>query len=345
MKYNIKEFNKTVNYYKNRIKRIKNKNILVVSEISNKEAFFSLAPFSMAVHELGKEINVILKERKSNIYEILKEVYQTYEDHKRGIKNEKTVALVEFIREAEKKTKGKFEKLFKRPGIIEVDSSFDGLDFKTGWYRGYKRSGLDKAARKIWKCVYAIKPSDRVSIGFEVIPKKNDLELPLEDYLDSYAISWAMIQNCKVKKSSGSATAKKSPLEKSEPVSDLKATLIGCELSKNVKEPVFMKFKKLSKLLKIDRIELPTASFSIHGKGYGGKHLFGETIGYPSPDRKTRWLNPGGIIYKLDWNPQTRIDKRPPRARVAFTETLPIDVFIQTCNINWKDSKGYGKMR
>lgn len=336
MKYDLNIFNGEVEYYKKGLKKIENKSLLVVADIGNRDAFFSFAPFSKAAHDSGKELCIILKDGKSNIYEILKEVYGAYEDYKGGVKNNKASALLDFIREVEKKTKGKFERLFRKPEMIEAGSSIRGMELKSRWFKDYRKEELYKTAEKIWESVYAVKQSDRVSIGFELVPSEKELELPLEDYLDSYAICWAMIQTCKAKKAGGSATAKKSPLAESEPVSDLKATLLGCELSKDIKEQVFVKFNRLSRECKIDRLEIPTATFFIHGKGYGGKHLFGETIGYPSPDRKTRWLGPGSIIYKLDWSPQTKIDSRLPRARVAFTETLPVDVFIQTCNIDWK---------
>jgi len=95
----------------------------------------------------------------------------------------------------------------------------------------------------------------------------------------------------------------------------------------------------LSGLLKLDKVKTPDASFFISGKGYSGKHLFGEVIGYPSPNKKTRWQGPGQIIYKLDFYPQSALDDRKPMARVGFTETLPIDIFIDTCNIDWKEMR------
>ena len=56
-------------------------------------------------------------------------------------------------------------------------------------------------------------------------------------------------------------------------------------------------------------------------------------------NKKTRWQSPGQMVYKLDFYPQTELDDRDPIARVGFTETLPVDIFIDTCNIDW------GKMR
>ncbi|MBI2660446.1 hypothetical protein HYX07_04755 [Candidatus Woesearchaeota archaeon] len=132
-------------------------------------------------------------------------------------------------------------------------------------------------------------------------------------------------------------TFRSSMLEKSERISDLRATLLGCELDKEIDEEPFIKYKKLSKLLNLNRIKPVDLSFSISAKGYPGKHLFGEVIGYPSLNKKTRWQTPAQMIYKLDFYPQTKHEERDPIARVAFTETIPIDIFIETNLVDWKD--------
>jgi hypothetical protein len=46
-------------------------------------------------------------------------------------------------------------------------------------------------------------------------------------------------------------------------------------------------------------------------------------------------LSPGQIVYRLDYYPQTALDPREPLARFSFTETLPIDIFIKACRIDW----------
>ena len=77
------------------------------------------------------------------------------------------------------------------------------------------------------------------------------------------------------------------------------------------------------------------ASFGIHAKGYYGKHFFGDAIAYPSLDKKTRWSSPGQLMLKDRYEPQTALEKRDPMMRYAITETLPIDIFIETCNLNY----------
>ena len=65
--------------------------------------------------------------------------------------------------------------------------------------------------------------------------------------------------------------------------------------------------------------------------------MFGEVFGYPSLNKKTRWQTPAQMIYKLDFYPQTKYEERDPIARVAFTETIPIDIFIETNLVDWAD--------
>ncbi|MDP7244795.1 MAG: hypothetical protein QF568_05610 [Flavobacteriales bacterium] len=343
MKYDEKKFDSSVKEYKKILGNVKAKSFLVVFDIKNKKAFFSIAPLSRAIHELNADMHVIGMDKKSKTLDVLYDVWKVFKQNKAGKFDEKTEALMGFVEEIEKRAKGKFVGLFERPDYtLEAKGfGFEGdytLPFKDNWFREYKSKELDETCEKIWRDVYNLKKNERVSIGFVLIQKDEMLGHPLEDYLDSYAIAWHMMLKCKDKTgvSMVASTQRRSMLEKSEGISDLKAVLIGCELCKEVEEDVFKKYKKVSKLLNLKRISVIDASFFISGKGYPGKHNFGEVIGYPSPNKKTRWQSPGQIIYKLDFYPQTALDDRNPLARVGFTETLPIDIFIETCNIDWK---------
>ena len=54
-----------------------------------------------------------------------------------------------------------------------------------------------------------------------------------------------------------------------------------------------------------------------------------------SLDKKTRWSSPGQLMLRDRYEPQTALEKRDPLMRYAVTETLPIDIFIETCNLNY----------
>jgi len=343
MKYDENNFISSVEEYKSILGNIKSKSFLVVFDISNKDAFFSIAPLSRAIHELGGDMHVIGIDEKSEALDAIKDVWRVYKSEKSGTSDDKTSALRDFIDVIEKKDKGKFERLFESPdySIEAKENSFEGdfsLPFKSGWFKEHREEELNETCKKIWKDVYDLKDGERISLGFVLIQKDEMLGHPLEDYLDSYAISSMMMLSCRTmaKISMGASTQRNSMLATAEKISELKTVLLGCELSKEVDEDIFIKYKKISKLLDLDRIKPVDASFFIAGKGYHGKHVFGESIGYPSLNKKTRWQSPGQMIYKLDFYPQTESDDRDPIARVGFTETLPVDIFIETCNIDWK---------
>ncbi len=341
MKYDEEKFNSAVNGYKEILGNVKAKSFLVVFDIKNKKAFFSIAPLSRAIHELGADMNAIGVNKKSETLDALCNIWKIFKQNKGGKFDEKTQALMDFVDEVEKRAKGQFIGLFEEPDYILEAKEFGfehsfTLPFKDNWSKKYRSKELNKTCKKIWKDVYNLKKDEKVSIGFVLIQKDGMLGHPLEDYLDSYAIAWGMMFNCKNDVVMTAYTQRSSMLDKGESISELKATLLGCELCKDADEAVFKKYKKLSKLVGLERIKSIDASFSIIGKGYPGKHLFGEIIGYPSLNKKTRWQSPGQMVYKLDYYPQTVLDEREPLARVGFTETLPIDVFVETCNVDWK---------
>jgi hypothetical protein len=342
MKYDEKKFNSSVNKYKKILGNVEAKSFLIIFDVKNKEAFFSLAPLSKAIHELGADVNVMGIDQKSDTLDALNDVWRVFKQNNGGKIDEKTRALMDFVGEIEKRGKGKFIGLFEGPDYIIEAKEFGfehdfTLPFEDGWFKEYMGKELDETCKKIWKDVYDLKKEEKVSIGFVLIQKEEMLGHPLEDYLDSYAIVWHMALNCGASAvTMGSSTNRKSMLEKSESIAELKSVLLGCELCKNVDEDIFKKYKRLSNILNLSRLKVTDASFFISGKGYPGKHNFGEIIGYPSLNKKTRWQSPGQMVYKLDFYPQTALDERVPLARVAFTETLPIDVFIETCNVDWK---------
>ncbi|MBL7054288.1 hypothetical protein ISS05_00855 [Candidatus Woesearchaeota archaeon] len=346
MKYKLKTFNREVEEYSKILKtKVKGKIIFVVVDLMHKKAFYSLAPLSRAVHDLGGEMHAVVKEGRSENLQILKNVWRAYNDKKKKLKTLKTKALTGFINSVVKRTKNKnFEDIFKEPEIFltSTPEGFCGtlkLKYRNRWHKRYRWNELIETAGVIWKQGYDLKKTDKVSIGFTLIPSEKNTELPLEDYLDSYSLARAMVEAAKkfrAEISLGASTDKFSILAKPVRVSDLMVMLKGCELDKEVDEEVFKKFKEFSKLLGICNLSHATAGFGIHGKGYHGKHFFGEEIGYPTLDKKTRWSSPGQMMLKDRYAPQSQFESRDPMMRYAVTETLPIDIFIETCNVNYE---------
>jgi len=346
MKYDEEKFNSAVKEYKSIFGDIKSKSFLVILDIKNEKAFFSIAPLSRAIHELDADMHVMGIDKNRVSIDILSDVWKIFKQNKEGKQDDKTKALMDFIEEVDKKEEGKFEALFCEPDFtIEAkDTGFEGdfsLPYKEGWFKEHRSQEMDETCGKIWRDVYNLKKGEKVSIGFVLIQKQEMLGHPLEDYLDSYAITWRMMLNFKNEGeiALSASTQRSSMLDRGESISELRAVLSGCELCKEVDEEIFKKYKILSELLNLSRIKYTDASFFIAGKGYHGRHIFGEVIGYPSLNKKTRWQSPGQMAYKLDFYPQTAFDDRDPISRVGFTETLPVDVFIETCNIDWKEMR------
>ncbi len=355
MVHKIACFNKSVNSYKKEIKTHNPKNKLFVIELKlgDWHGFYSLAPLSRALHDLGADVSVFVTKEKSKglisaekCWTLFEEIKNKNNSKKKGIKE-----LKEFINAVNKKTKSKdFEKLFKRPEVVLKGNSkknvFEGteikLEYRDRWLRKRKWKALVETANQIWKQGYALKKTERCSLGFELVPASKDMELPLEDYLDNFVIANAMAETAQRKcktVSVGSSTNKKRQTDPMNRVDDLITSLSGCEQSKESKEGVFKKFKKLSKYVYSSQLKSSDAGFGIHGTGYGGKHFFGTTIGYPSPNGKTRWQSPGTMFLKPSWLDQTRIDDRMPKTRYAITETLPIENFVRTCNIDYVEMR------
>ncbi|MDO8480536.1 MAG: hypothetical protein Q7S65_01830, partial [Nanoarchaeota archaeon] len=333
MRHDHLRFRKAVERYKKALKGVKGSCLIVLEPL--KEAFYSVAPLSLALHERGCDVRVELKSR--NLAEV-KKLWTLHFAMRSGVVNGKTAALKAFLSLADKKCEGKLAPLFTSPDCFFNASpkGFVGtreLPYEVDWMREPQKELLGKTVARIWDHVYNLKKKDRVSIAFELVHPGG--AYPLDDYLDSYRIAWAMFESAKERVVTLSAsTPHKSQLNEPEPIGELKATLMGLELSKESKEPIFRAYAKLSKALGI-RLEYPSASFAIHGDGYTGKHYFGDHVGYPSPNGKTRWQSPGQILYQLDYYPQTRLDSRKPKARMAFTSTIPVPIFIKSCYIDW----------
>lgn len=345
MKYNESIFNEEVDYYIKNLKgKVKGKTLFVIVDIKHQKAFFSIAPLSRAADELGADLHVAVIDGRSENLDIIKEVWQVYDDLKKRLKTPKAKALESFIAAVDKKTStNSFRDIFKRPDIILTaqQTRFSGsieLDYKCEWHVQYRWNELLETAKRIWKEGYNLQKDEKASISFVLVPSRKKIELPLEDYLDSYSISMAMAMAAKGFKaciSLASSTDRLSQLAKAVRTAELITTLRGCELDKEVDDEVFRKYKEFSRLLDIGRMESSQASFGIHAKGYYGKHFFGEMIGYPSLDKKTRWSSPGQLMLKDRYEPQAALEKRDPMMRYAITETLPIDIFIETCNIDY----------
>src|SRR3989344_6849251 len=203
MRYNISKFNSAVSGYRKELgNSVKGKNILVHFKIPDESAFYSLAPLSRAVHELGGNLNVSLTTGKNMRVEVLKGVWNVYENYKNGANDGKVKAMMEFVNAVNKKAGSKeFVRIFRPPEIVLVagknffcdENGSIELKYRAEWFRKYRWKDLLQTSKAIWKNSYALKKNEIASIGFELIPAKRHLDSPLQDYLDNFAIAYAMM--------------------------------------------------------------------------------------------------------------------------------------------------------
>ena len=80
MKYDKKAFDSAVGDYKKLVKDAKGKNFFIVFNIKNKNAFYSIAPLSRALHELGADVSCVGVNKKSEGVEALKDAWKALDD-------------------------------------------------------------------------------------------------------------------------------------------------------------------------------------------------------------------------------------------------------------------------
>ena len=145
MKYDEKKFNSSVEDYKKAIGNAKSKSFLVVFNISNRKAFFSIAPLSRALHELDADVYAAGINGESEVVEALSDIWETYKAYKESRNDEKTEALMDFANEAEKKENGMFKGLFDEPDFIleAKEKCFDGsfhLNYMDHWFKEHREN-------------------------------------------------------------------------------------------------------------------------------------------------------------------------------------------------------------
>jgi hypothetical protein len=264
-------FQISVNYYKKILKKQKVKNIYVYGKMT-KNAFYSIAPFSRACSELGIDLSVSFRYNLKDDPHIFK-LWKTYEDLKAKKNTKESKVLKELLDEIN--IKG-FNKYFERPNLVinAEKKGFRGdldLNYNIGWFSDFLKNKLKKTTDTIIKNVFALKKKERFGIGFELVPNKKFLSHPLQDYLDSYAICYNVFLSAKNKCKSitvGASTARESMRDKPEKTSELMTTILGLELEKNINLPVFKKYKKLSDLLKLNKIKIAEAKFFVFFKNW-----------------------------------------------------------------------------
>ena len=195
MRYNEKEFKKAVQYYKKKLNETKAKNIFIYGDF-NKDAFYSVAPFSRAAAYLKIDMHVSFG-YKSKSYNVLFDIWKTYQYMKKKKETKASLALKGLLSEIKIKQLNKF---FEQSDLIikvEKNTFSNKLKYKTKWFRPFMAKKLKLTTNAIIKHVYNLKKSESFSIGFVLVPDKKFLSHPLQDYMDAYAICQNMFMSAK----------------------------------------------------------------------------------------------------------------------------------------------------
>ena len=112
-------FDAAVGYYTQALQAFAKKDTLITFSNEDKRAFFSLAPLSLALHNLNCEVSAAGYGKEKDGLHALFDVWNCFKDLKQGIRNGKTGALQAFITEAKKKLPD-VERLFEQPAFIQA---------------------------------------------------------------------------------------------------------------------------------------------------------------------------------------------------------------------------------
>jgi hypothetical protein len=172
------------------------------------------------------------------------------------------------------------------------------------------------------------------------IPSENHRKKSKEDYLQAYiqAFKYEEIAYKKGRIASIlTLNTKEHPNELADELWSTIQAFWGIELSKKVPQNPFKRYRMFSGESGFRyKARIPHAVYIFKGEGYFGKDIFGEIVGYPTPNLETKWTSALQLISKFDWYPQKKHDDRDPLVRVGLQEILPISTFLRVCNIDYK---------
>ncbi|MFX1520913.1 MAG: hypothetical protein ACFFCD_13430 [Promethearchaeota archaeon] len=256
----------------------------------------------------------------------------------------------------EEKNERPFETFVRPPDII---LDFDGAQFVS--IRGAPKIILKVDDADSWVTLSSVE-EDLENVCFEIIktgfnhprggntllilpniPPEKRRKKPKEDYLQAYVQAFKY-EDIAYKKGRIASilmlNAKEHPNDVADELWSTLQAFWGIELSKNVPDSPFKRYRMFSgeagMRYKAGDVSLPHAILMFKGEGSFGKDIFGETIGYPTPNLKTKWTSALQLLSKLDWYPQKEHDERDPLIKLGLQEILPISTFLRVCGIDYK---------
>ena len=321
------------------------KSVFLKLSLGDDEGFFSGIPLMEALRKTDSECYMIVSSEESKVVRTLESAWKILDGESDASKRFLSMVNEAFAKKGEKP----FVKFISKPDVVlqHRDGKFQGAGEKVdvrdadGWIEGVNKGGIEEACRSMLEGGFNMRADEDFAQLIPTPPIKP--MLPKEDYLASY-IEAAVLQN--VAKSIGNEVTSVSLSFKPDqnlPTDSHCESLIvfwALEHEKKIEEPIFKAYSDLSAEMGLSEICVPPrVCFGFIGEGYLGKDVFGDVVGYPTPNGKTRWQDGFKLIRKHDWYPQFEEDGREPLLRFAITETIPVETFSRTINVD------YGFMR
>jgi hypothetical protein len=230
---------------------------------------------------------------------------------------------------------GKFISIRGSPKIIlKVDGSDSWVTLSS------VEEELEKVCFEIIRTGFNLPRGGDTLLILPNIPSENHRKKPKEDYLQAYiqAFKYEEIAYKKGRIASIlTLNTKEHPNELADELWSTIQAFWGIELSKKVPQNPFKRYRMFSGESGFRyKARIPHAVYIFKGEGYFGKDIFGEIVGYPTPNLETKWTSALQLISKFDWYPQKKHDDRDPLVRVGLQEILPISTFLRVCSIDYK---------
>ena len=317
------------------------KSVLLKLSLGDEEGFFSGIPLMEAMRKAGAECCMIVSSEGSKVVRTLEAVWKILDEESGASKRFLSMVNDAFAKKGEKP----FVKFVSKPDVVlqHRDGEFHGSGEKVdvrdadGWVEGVDKGPIEKACRSMLEGGFNMRADEDFAQLIPSPPIKP--KLPKKGYLASYveaAVLQGVARSIGNEVTSISLNFKPDPNLPTDPHFESLIVFWALEHEKKIGEPIFKAYSDLSSERGLSEICVPPKVwFGFIGEGYLGKDVFGEVVGYPTPNGKTRWESGFKLIRKHEWYPQFKEDGREPLLRFAITETISVETFNRTINVNY----------
>ena len=320
---------------------LKGKRILLMLDLGDEGGFFSSFPLMEGLRRSGAECYMITSSKGSKVIRMLKSIWEILDGE-----DEASRRFLSMVNDAfAKKGEGSFARFVSKPDVVlqhrHREYYGNGVKIDVGeaeeWIDGLDKGGIEGACKRMLKEGLNMREDEDFIQLIPTPPIKP--RLPKEDYLASYIEAYVLQNTAKSASNEVTTISLNFKPDPNLPIDlHLESMVVfwALEHEKNIEEPIFKAYSELSSEKGLSEVCVPpTVWFGFIGEGYMGKDMFGEVIGYPTPNGKARWQSGFRLIRKHSWYPQSKEDGRDPLLRFAITETIPVETFCRTIDVEY----------